>query len=36
MDYLSDEEFYREQDRMYEFDGKINLLKELLGEEKDE
>ena len=27
-----DEEFYRERDRMYEFDGKINILEELLGE----
>lgn len=30
-----DEEFYREQDRIYEFEGKINILKQLLEEQED-
>ena len=27
-----DEDFYREQTRMYEYEGKMNMLEELLGE----
>ena len=29
-----DEDFYREQDRMYEHEGKINMLQSLLGMEE--
>ena len=28
-----DEDFYREQDRMYEYEGKLNLLQSLLEKE---